>query len=152
MAAGEEDETERVRRPSSKKTAKKPAKKTAGKPAGKPAGKTVKKTAGRVGGGRDDGPGSGSETPRTGRAVSAPRAMRYAAEQLKELLGRAPESVSAVKPTEDGWQAEVEVLELERVPGTTSVMATYRVMLDKEGELVAYERTRRYTRGQIDRR
>ncbi|WP_371874156.1 gas vesicle protein GvpO [Streptomyces glebosus] len=78
--------------------------------------------------------------------------MRYAADQLKELLGRAPESVSAVQPTEDGWQADVEVLELERVPGTTSVMATYRVMLDKEGELVAYERTRRYTRGQIDRR
>lgn len=31
-------------------------------------------------------------------------------------------------------------------------MATYRVTLDEEGELVVYERTRRYTRGQIDRR
>ncbi|MGW7487429.1 gas vesicle protein GvpO [Streptomyces sp. NPDC054786] len=132
MAADEEDETGEVRRPSSKKTAK----------------KTARKSSSVRAGSRE----SESETERAARRVSAPRAMRYAAEQLKELLGRSPESVSAVKPTEDGWQADVEVLELERVPGTTSVMATYRVVLDKEGELVAYERTRRYTRGQIDRR
>lgn len=79
-------------------------------------------------------------------------AMRSAAKQLEELLGRAPESVSSLKPTDDGWEAEVEVLELERIPETTSVMGSYRVTLDKEGDLVAYERTRRYTRGQIDRR
>ncbi|MFE4335743.1 gas vesicle protein [Streptomyces sp. NPDC056831] len=90
-------------------------------------------------------------TQRAPRRVSAPQAMRYAAEQLQELLGRAPESVSALKPTDDGWQADVEVLELERVPATTSVMASYRVSLDKGGELVSYERTRRYTRGQNER-
>ena len=78
--------------------------------------------------------------------------MRHAAEQLAELLGRVPESVSALKPTEDGWQADVEVVELERIPETTSVMASYRVTLDKRGDLEAYERIRRYTRGQIDRR
>ncbi|MFF3446191.1 gas vesicle protein [Streptomyces sp. NPDC002667] len=86
------------------------------------------------------------------RSGGAARAMRSAVEQLTSLLGRAPESVSAIRPTDDGWDADVEVLELERVPETTSVMATYRVTLDKEGELVAYERKRRYTRGQIDRR
>ncbi|MER6997124.1 gas vesicle protein [Streptomyces sp. NPDC000410] len=79
-------------------------------------------------------------------------AMRSASQQLEQLLGRPPESVSALKPADDGWEAVVEVLELERVPDTTSVMASYRVTLDKEGDLVAYERTRRYTRGQIDRR
>ncbi|MFE1767552.1 gas vesicle protein GvpO [Streptomyces angustmyceticus] len=132
MAADDEDETGEARRPSGKKTAR----------------KTARKSTSVRAGSRE----SESETERTARRVSAPRAMRYAAEQLEELLGRAPESVSSVKPTEDGWQADVEVMELERVPGTTSVMATYRVVLDKEGELMAYERTRRYTRGQIDRR
>ncbi|WP_406433882.1 gas vesicle protein [Streptomyces sp. NBC_01589] len=132
MTAGEEDEAERVRRSSSKTPAKKSARKTST--------------------GRASSRASEDETKRTARRLSAPRAMRYAAEQLQELLGRAPESVSALKPTEEGWQANVEVLELERVPGTTSVMASYRVTLDKEGELVAYERTRRYTRGQIDPR
>ncbi|MEV6565012.1 gas vesicle protein [Streptomyces kronopolitis] len=131
MATDEEDDTERVRRPSSKKTAR----------------KTVKRTSGTRADSRESG-----TTERAARRVSAPRAMRYASEQLEELLGRAPDSVSAVQPTEDGWQADVEVLELERVPGTTSVMATYRVRLDSQGELMAYERTRRYTRGQVDRR
>ncbi|GAA2446922.1 hypothetical protein GCM10010273_28990 [Streptomyces lavendulocolor] len=78
--------------------------------------------------------------------------MRSAAQQLEELLGRPPESISALRPTDDGWEAEVEVLELERVPETASVLASYRVTLDAEGELMAYERVRRYTRGQIDRR
>ncbi|MEU8585782.1 gas vesicle protein [Streptomyces sp. NPDC048664] len=94
---------------------------------------------------------SGGERPASGKR-SAAWAMRSAAGQLQELLGRAPESVSAIKPTDDGWEAEVEVLELERIPETTSVMGTYRVTLDEEGDLVAYERTRRYTRGQTDRR
>jgi hypothetical protein len=93
---------------------------------------------------------SGQSEPAEER-VSAPEAMRNAIEQLAELLGRAPESVSALKPTEEGWEAQVEVLELERVPQTTSVMAAYRVALDPAGKLLAYERGRRYTRAQVDR-
>ncbi|ATZ29404.1 Gas vesicle synthesis protein GvpO [Streptomyces lavendulae subsp. lavendulae] len=77
--------------------------------------------------------------------------MRAAAQQLAELLGRLPDSISSLKPTEDGWEAQVEVVELERIPDTTSVMASYRVALDEDGELISYERTRRYTRGMIDR-
>ncbi|MEU8946095.1 gas vesicle protein [Streptomyces sp. NPDC048489] len=83
---------------------------------------------------------------------SAAWAMRSAAGQLEELLGRTPESVSAIKPTDEGWEADVEVLELERVPETTSIIGTYHVTLSARGELVAYEQTRRYSRGQIDRR
>ncbi|WP_328923439.1 gas vesicle protein [Streptomyces sp. NBC_00190] len=87
---------------------------------------------------------------RTG-VPSAAAAMRSAAEQLAQLLGRFPDSVSSLKPTEDGWEAQVEVVELERIPDTTSVMASYRVALDGEGELISYERIRRYSRGMIDR-
>ncbi|MFI9610821.1 gas vesicle protein [Streptomyces sp. NPDC052023] len=83
--------------------------------------------------------------------VSAAEAMRQASDQLAELLGRRPESVSALKPTEDGWEAEVEVVELERVPETTSVMASYEVAMDPAGQLLAYKRRRRYTRAQLDR-
>ncbi|WP_069174163.1 gas vesicle protein [Streptomyces griseus] len=126
MAAGEEDATDRPRRPAGRTTAKKTS------------------------GGRS---GSGSaDTKHSARGVSAAQAMRHAVEQLRELLGRAPEGVSAVRPTDDGWQADLEVVELERVPSTTSVMASYRVTLDEVGEIVSYERTRRYTRGQTDRR
>ncbi|MBX9426912.1 MULTISPECIES: gas vesicle protein [Streptomyces] len=104
-----------------------------------------------------EGEGRERQTPR--RAASRRRsgvrnaasAMKSAAEQLAQLLGRPPDSVSSLKPTQDGWEAQVEVVELERIPDTASVMASYRVALDEEGELISYERTRRYSRGTIDR-
>ncbi|MFJ3791280.1 gas vesicle protein [Kitasatospora sp. NPDC090091] len=78
--------------------------------------------------------------------------MRAALEQLEMLLGRAPESVSGLKRTDEGWEADLEVVEVERVPDTASILASYRVTLDSEGELLGYERTRRYTRDQLDPR
>jgi hypothetical protein len=42
---------------------------------------------------------------------------------------------------------EVEVLEMQRIPSTTDVLAVYEVSLDASGELVGYERTARYVRG-----
>lgn len=83
--------------------------------------------------------------------ITMPEAMRAATKQLGELLGREPGSVSALKRAEHGWTADVEVVEIERIPETTSVMASYHVELDEEGRIVGYERTRRYARGQIDR-
>lgn len=92
------------------------------------------------------------ENKKTSGKLDIATAMRRASAQLSELLQCDPGSVSAVRATEDGWAAEVEVVELEKVPDTMSVMASYRVALDTDGQLVAYERTRRYARGQIDRR
>jgi hypothetical protein len=91
--------------------------------------------------------GSENNKPRMG----APAVMRSAMQQLAELLRCEPESVSALKRTGDGWTADVEVEEISRVPDTSSVMASYRVELSEDGELMGYERTRRYTKGQIDR-
>ncbi|MCB8906986.1 MULTISPECIES: gas vesicle protein [unclassified Streptomyces] len=85
------------------------------------------------------------------KAPDAGSAMAAATEQLAKLLGRIPESVSSLKPTDDGWEAQVEVLELERIPDTTSVLASYKVSLDGDGTLISFERTRRYNRGMIDR-
>ncbi|WP_395358363.1 gas vesicle protein [Streptomyces sp. YH02] len=85
------------------------------------------------------------------KAVDAGSAMTSAIEQLARLLGRLPESVSSLKPTDAGWEAQVEVVELERIPDTTSVLASYKVSLDEEGTLISFERTRRYSRGMIDR-
>ncbi len=44
----------------------------------------------------------------------------------------------------------IDVVELERIPATTSVIGTYRVDVDSAGELVSYERIRRFTRGTTD--
>ncbi|GGZ05117.1 hypothetical protein GCM10010365_25240 [Streptomyces poonensis] len=76
--------------------------------------------------------------------------LRHARSQLTELTGMVPESVSSFEQTEDGWALEVEVLELARVPDTMSLMASYLVELDPNGELTGYRRVRRYERGRAD--
>ncbi|HSF26639.1 MAG TPA: gas vesicle protein [Actinomycetes bacterium] len=77
--------------------------------------------------------------------------VRSALAAFDEVTGHAPEDVSGVRKEGDGWSVLVEVLELERIPDTTSVMATYRVDLDAQGALTGFERLRRYTRGAVDR-
>jgi hypothetical protein len=76
--------------------------------------------------------------------------LRYARAQLEELTGMTAESVPSFGRTDDGWRLEIEVLELERVPDTMSLLATYEVDLDPQGELTGYRRVRRYERGRAD--
>lgn len=76
--------------------------------------------------------------------------LRQARAQLSELTGMTAENVSSFEQTEDGWSVEVEVLELSRVPDTMSLMASYQVELDPEGQLTGYRRVRRYERGRAD--
>jgi hypothetical protein len=78
--------------------------------------------------------------------------LRQARGQLAELTGMEAESVSSFEQTEEGWALEVEVLELERVPDTMSLMASYQVELDSDGQLMGYRRVRRYERGRSDAR
>ncbi|KOG43095.1 gas vesicle protein [Streptomyces resistomycificus] len=78
--------------------------------------------------------------------------LRHARTQLAELTGMTAESVSSFEQTEDGWTLEVEVLELQRVPDTMSLMASYQVELDPDGQLTGYRRARRYERGRADAR
>jgi hypothetical protein len=73
-----------------------------------------------------------------------------AAEQLLALTGREPEGVIGMERTEDGWAVQIEVLELQRVPATTDVLAVYEVRTDQRGELQGYRRLRRYTRGSAE--
>jgi hypothetical protein len=77
--------------------------------------------------------------------------LRQASAQLAELTGMEVESVSSFAQAEDGsWQLEVEVLEVSRIPDTTSLLASYEVTLDPQGELTGYRRIRRYVRGRAD--
>ena len=76
--------------------------------------------------------------------------LREARAQLAELTGMSAETVSSFEQTEDGWSLEVEVLELARVPDTMSLMASYQVDLDPEGQRTGYRRVRRYERGRAD--
>lgn len=93
----------------------------------------------------------GDET--TTEADGAPGPMevlREARAQLAELTGMAAETVSSFERTEDGWELEIEVLEMARVPDTMSLLASYQVSLDPYGVLTGYRRIRRYERGRAE--
>lgn len=78
--------------------------------------------------------------------------LRAARDQLTELTGMRPESVSRFERAEDGWVLEAEVVEITRVPETMSIVALYEVTLGPDGTLTGYRRLRRYERGRADRR
>ncbi len=77
-------------------------------------------------------------------------AVRSALEQFADLTSLEPVAATGVRREQDGWSVLVDVVELERIPSTTSVMATYRVDVDRSGMLCGYERLRRFTRGSVD--
>jgi Gas vesicle synthesis protein GvpO len=104
----------------------------------------------REDGGRDRGRSGSSRSDRNGSKVPGPELVRRARDQLVELTGRPAFGVSALTRSDDGWVARVEVVELERIPPSTSVVASYEVELDDDGNLVGYERTRRYHLSQTD--
>ena len=51
---------------------------------------------------------------------------------------------------DDGWCVVVDVLEVPRIPDTTSLLASYEVQIDERGALTEYSRVRRYRRGSAD--
>ena len=75
------------------------------------------------------------------------RVARAAREAVLELTGKSPEAVTGLRRSDEGWTVEVEVLELERIPSTTDVLATYEVTLDQDGGLEGCQRVHRYLRG-----
>ena len=65
---------------------------------------------------------------------------------VNELTGFAAESVSGLEWDGESWLATVDVCELERIPSTSDVIASYVVQLDEGGALLGYKRTRRFHR------
>lgn len=133
-----------TRKTTTKKTAEKTAKKA---PAKKTAEKAAKKTAGKKSTPTRKTASARTEAPPKRRSAGGSRVAGAAREAVLDLTGRMPEAVTGLQRTDDGWQVEVEVLELERIPSTTDVLATYQVTLDEDGELEGCRRVRRYLRG-----
>jgi len=81
--------------------------------------------------------------------ATGPKIAQQAKEQLVQLTGLKPYTVSALRKDEEGWHVTVELIELERIPEATDVLATYETLLDDEGNLLRYQRTKRYYRAEI---
>lgn len=81
-------------------------------------------------------------------SAAAAKALRY----VGELITSDPVGVTSVEPAEDGWLVEVEVIEEHRIPSSADMLALYEIELDTGGTLLAYRRTKRYSRGRADNR
>ncbi len=97
----------------------------------------------------DDTDDSGGRSDRSGSRTAA-QAAAAAIAQLAELTSKDAEGATSAEPIEEGWLVEVEVLEDRRIPSSADMLALYEVELDLDGNLVAYRRTRRYSRGSTD--
>ncbi|RKS73544.1 gas vesicle protein GvpO [Actinomadura pelletieri DSM 43383] len=84
--------------------------------------------------------------------MSASRAAERAVEHVTAMTGRRAESVVGMeRADEGGWRVTVEVVETHRIPDSADILAVYDTEVDGDGELVAYRRVRRYTRGRVGR-
>ncbi|MFI0720797.1 gas vesicle protein GvpO [Streptomyces sp. NPDC021224] len=88
---------------------------------------------------------------RTAPVKNAEDAALRAAHSLSRLIGHTSDGCSGVTPADDdGWHVCVDVVEVPRIPDTTSLLATYEVDLAGDGTLRSYRRVRRYRRGAAD--
>lgn len=78
------------------------------------------------------------------------QAILKAQEYFEALTGKVPEAISGLAPGKEGWKVTFDVVELERIPQTTDVLASYEMELDENGDLVNYRRVGRYYRNQVD--
>lgn len=79
--------------------------------------------------------------------LPAPEIAQVALRDITKLTGRQPLGATSVMPSDDGWTVEVEVVEDRRIPSSADILALYEVVLDLDGQLLSYRRTRRYMRG-----
>jgi hypothetical protein len=73
-----------------------------------------------------------------------------ARELLRSVRGVEAESVSGIARTPNGWRVMLEVVELQRIPESTDVLASYEVELDGDGRYLGFSRGRRYSRSQAE--
>jgi hypothetical protein len=81
-------------------------------------------------------------------ALTVAEAVEKAKKQLSDLIERKPSSVAAVSKDEEGWHITLEMLERKAIPDHMDLLATYKVLLDEEGNVVKFDRGDLRTRGE----
>ena len=96
--------------------------------------------------------GNGRRRParRGGSSMTAGEAAKAALREIATLTAKQPEGVTEVERTEDGWTVGVELVEDQRIPSSSDILAIYETTIDADGELLSYRRVRRYARGRGD--
>jgi hypothetical protein len=78
--------------------------------------------------------------------VSAMEAGEAGLRHISAIVTKNVEVVTAVRPTDDGWTVEIELLDARHIPSSSDTLALYEVDIDAAGELMSYRRTAMYSR------
>ena len=92
---------------------------------------------------------SGRRRPERERVkITGAQVADRAREELSEITGYEAQGVSELSRDADGgWTVTVELLEMSRIPPSDDLLGSYRAQFDGSGELLGYQRLRRYARG-----
>jgi hypothetical protein len=71
-----------------------------------------------------------------------------AKEQMSGITGKKADTISGLTKDEQGWHVTVDLVEMRRIPESSDMLATYEVLLDTDGQMLTYKRTRRYLRSE----
>lgn len=72
---------------------------------------------------------------------------KKARRELESITGSKVERVCGCDPAEDGWQLQMEVVELCRTPNTQDLLAMYDVQLAPDGAVTGFDRVAHRIRG-----
>jgi hypothetical protein len=87
--------------------------------------------------------------PEPEEPLTARDAIAVVRDYVTEMTDGEPVRMTSVTPTDEGgWIIEVETVEDRRIPSSADILAIYEMEIDAAGEMLAYQRTRRYMRGQ----
>lgn len=88
-----------------------------------------------------------SPTPASAPALSMREAMAQAKAAVADMTGLDADSVAQCRKDDSGvWSVTVDVIESMARMGDNDLLAAYEVQIDTEGELVQFNRLRRYHR------
>jgi len=69
-------------------------------------------------------------------------------EEFTRLSKIPVDGITALSRTEEGWVVTLEALERRAIPDTMDVLGLYEVRVDKEGNLLGFERKKLRKRGE----
>lgn len=73
---------------------------------------------------------------------------RQAKNQMAEVTGLKPVTVTGIFKDDQGWRISLDMMEMSRIPNSTDVLGDYEVVLDEAGNMLKFERKATRLRGE----
>ena len=80
--------------------------------------------------------------------MNADEVIERARQQFSILGKKAPDGVTGLSHSEQGWSILMEALERKAIPDTLDVLGLYEMRLDEQGNLLSLDRKKLRKRGE----